>query len=110
MRKTIHFMAVPVLILAMAGCEGSVGTTRDGHSITGRTAVLSWATLHSDSQDTTITLGRKTVHVTKTQITWANGGSLPLPEKWSSLELRESWDAIVFNVDGTTFATIHPVV
>jgi hypothetical protein len=88
----------------------SVGRSIGERSVTGQSGFFSYAMLKPTDQGAAITLGGKTVQVTTTEITWANGGRLQLPANWAHLELAESFNSIVVRVDGTKLASIQPAV
>jgi hypothetical protein len=93
---------------ALAGCTGAVATTIGDRSVTATTMLFSYARLRGSGDAATISLGGKTLQIGISQITWAGGGCLPLPAKWSRLDLEESLDSIVVRVDGRKLAAISP--
>jgi hypothetical protein len=109
MRMIIRWILGLLANVALCGCMGSVAmSTRDG-TITARSSMFSYATLDSlGKEDVSIDLGGKLIKVSKKALTWKQDGCLELPASWNNLELVESGDAIVVNVDGNTIARIRP--
>jgi hypothetical protein len=90
----------------LMGC-GSVMTSIEGHSVTGKG--IFYAMLRSDGHEATVDLDGKKVHITTSKITWEKNGTLDLPASWDRLELSESMDSLVVNIDGKEFGHIRTI-
>jgi hypothetical protein len=99
-----QFILTISIATVLAGC-GSVGSALDGRSVTGK--CLIYASLCCNGREANVDLDGKKVQVTASQISW-DMGSLHLPANWSRLELADSFDSLVVNVDGRRFASIQP--
>src|SRR5580658_3818716 len=100
-----RFILAISLAVLLTGC-GSVGSTVDGRSVTGK--CLIYASLSCNGRETNVDLDGKKVQVTASQISWDKDSSLHLPANWSRMELADSLDSLVINVDDRRFASIQP--
>jgi hypothetical protein len=99
-----RFILAILIGMLLTGC-GSVGSEVDGRSITGKCII--YATLCCNGREANFDLDGKKVQVAASQISW-DMGSLHLPANWSRVELADSFDSLVVNVDGRRFASIQP--
>lgn len=105
MRNRLPMIGVSLALL-LAGC-GSVGSSVDGRSVTGK--CLIYATMTSNGQVATVNLDGNKIQVTASELRWEKDGSLRLPANWSRLELAEAFDGIAVNVDGSQLAKISSI-
>src|ERR1700722_14036105 len=109
MRNLLFVLVLSLLSLGLAGCMGTATAgIDDAHVITGESSCFSYVRLDSSGQGVAVNLGGKHVLVTTKQVTWDSTECLPLPAVWNNLELVESGDSIVVNLDGNAFARIRP--
>jgi len=86
-----------LLVLSTVGC--SAPNTKSDFPVTNGTCMISFHAVSSD-KPSTVRLGGKVFHITKTTLAWDHGGSLPLTGHWGLLELAESPKAVDINLDG----------